>query len=81
MKTTKKTIVYLLAAQEPCTLAQIMEECSRNDKTPELAVLIAIAEMVRTGTICGDSQDGWVLSDDAVGEGTWTHNGTWAKGR
>jgi len=67
--TTKKTIVYLLAAQEPCTLTQIMEECIQDDKTPELAVtvLIAIAEMVKSGTICGDFQDGdytWVLSEE-----------------
>ena len=71
MKTTKETIASLLAGSEPCTLTQIMEEC-RNDKTPELAVtvLIAIAEMVKSGTICGDFQDGdytWVLSDPELG--------------
>jgi len=78
MTTTKEAIASLLAAQEPCTLRQIVEECAVqcDEKTSELMplVVIAIAEMISDGTICGYGQEdedledefdyAWILSED-----------------
>jgi hypothetical protein len=78
MTTTKEAIASLLSAQEPCTFSQIVEECAVqcDEKTSELMplVVIAIAEMISAGTICGYWQEdedvesefdyAWVLSED-----------------
>ena len=78
MMTAKDAIASLLAAQEPCTLGEIMGECSVqcSGKTSELMpmVITAIAEMISDGTICGYGQEdedledefdyAWILSED-----------------
>jgi len=78
MTTIKEAIRDLLAAQEPCTLGEIVRECSAqcDERASALMpmVVIAIAEMISDGTICGYGQEdeelrngfdyAWILSED-----------------
>jgi hypothetical protein len=71
----KKQIRRTLATQEPCTFEQILfeMECPGIDHLNAMPVcVLALAEMIQEGTICGDGQDdliedptdyAWVLSE------------------
>lgn len=73
----RSTITRLLAAQEPCTLEEILEEVriqcgiNRNRALPE--TITAIAALQSTGAICEYEQTplddpleyAWLLSEDS----------------